>query len=68
MAEDTIEDAIERNAKGPKKVTGDSGSTEQHPLPDQIAADKYVRSKQATSSSGTGLGLRYTKLIPPNSD
>lgn len=63
MAE--LSDEIEENAKGPLKVTGDSGSTEQHPLPDQIAADKYLRSKQAAKS---GLGIRHVKIVPPGAE
>ena len=38
---------------------------EQHPLPDQIAADRYLKSKAA--SQGPGLGIRMTKLVPPGS-
>ncbi len=41
MAED-LDDTIEQNAKGPAKASGDSGSMEQHSLPDQIAADRYL--------------------------
>jgi hypothetical protein len=57
------EQAITENATGPKKATGDSGSVEQHSLPDQIAADRYLASKQAMKSKAKGLQL--TKLIPP---
>ena len=57
--------AIETNAQGPAKASGDSGSMEQHPLPDQIAADKYLASKQASSKK---LGLRLVKLSPPGAD
>jgi hypothetical protein len=57
------EQAITENATGPKKATGDSGSVEQHGLPDQIAADRYLASKQAMRSKSKGLQL--TKLVPP---
>jgi hypothetical protein len=40
MADD-LETTILDNAQGPAKATGDSGSMEQHPLPDQIASDRY---------------------------
>lgn len=61
MAENA--DTINDNAQAPRRVTGDSGSVEQHSIPDQIAADKYAASKRA-SSRGMG-GIRFTKLIPP---
>jgi len=57
-----LKDAILENAKGPKKVTGDSGSVEQHSLQDQIAAERFLQSKQA--SQKPGLGIRLIKLSP----
>lgn len=65
MADDDIETAITENATGPKRAQGDSGSMEQHPLPDQIAADRYLKSKRA---SAQGLGVRFVKLIPQGND
>lgn len=38
-----IKTAIEQNATGPKRASGDSGSVEQHSLPDQIAAETRPR-------------------------
>ena len=64
MAEN-LDTQISENAAGPKKATGDSGSVEQHPLNDQIAADRYLASKQAARSRG--LGIRMSKLVPPGS-
>ncbi|NLI00019.1 MAG: hypothetical protein GX446_11090 [Chthonomonadales bacterium] len=64
MAE-TLDTQIRDNAAGPKKATGDSGSVEQHPLNDQIAADRYLASKKAALSRG--LGIRMSKLVPPGS-
>ena len=63
---DTLSDIIERNAEGPAKASGDSGSMEQHPLPDQIEADRYLESKKATRGKGLGIGLK--KLVPPGTD
>jgi len=60
-----LEDAIRKNAKGPAKASGDSGSVEQHPLKDQIEADKYLASKAALKSKK--LGLKFAKLVPPGS-
>lgn len=65
MADD-LEQPIRDNAAGPAKASGDSGSMEQHPLPDQIAADRYLASKQAAKSKR--LGLRFTKLVPPGAE
>jgi hypothetical protein len=65
MADDLV-DIIRENAQGPAKATGDSGSMEQHSLPDQIAADRYLQSKKANRSKGLGIGLK--KLVPPGTD
>lgn len=62
MADD-LEETIRENAQGPAKAAGDSGSMEQHPLPDQIAADKYLASKKAARNKGFPVGLK--KLVPP---
>lgn len=63
---DELDDAIQENAQGPAKATGDSGSVEQHPLPDQIAADRYLQSKKAAKTKG--LGVKLNKLVPPGTD
>jgi hypothetical protein len=60
---DEIKDAILENAQGPKKVQGDAGSFENHPIPDQIAADKYLAAKDAVATPKRG--LRITRLVPP---
>ncbi len=59
---DTLDDSIKTNATAPKRVSGDEGSVEQHSLPDQIAADKYLASKQASQSKG--LGIKLFKISP----
>ncbi|MEM6503899.1 MAG: hypothetical protein AAF711_00380 [Planctomycetota bacterium] len=66
MAESTssqLEGAIRDNASGPAKASVDGQSVEQHGLADQIAADRYLASKQATRKAG--LGVKTSKLIPP---
>jgi hypothetical protein len=65
MADD-LEDIIRENALGPAKATGDAISMEQHPLPDQIAADRYLESKKAVRRKGLGIGFK--KLVPPGTD
>jgi len=64
MTDSTSEifDTIASNATGPKKVSGDSGSVEQHGLPDQIAAEKFLQSKKA--SRAKGLGIKLLKISP----
>jgi hypothetical protein len=63
VSESDIEQAIAENASGPKKASGDQGSMEQHPLPDQIAAAKFLSAKSGVNSAG--LGLRRVKMEPP---
>ena len=46
MADD-LDQTIRDNADGPAKAAGDSDSMEQHKLSEQIAADRYLASKQA---------------------
>ena len=60
---ENLDTQIRDNAAGPKKATGDSSSVEQHPLADQISADRYLASKMAVKSRG--LGIRLSKLVPP---
>ena len=60
---DELTDIIKRNAEGPAEAHGDAGGMKQHSLPDQIAADKHLASKQA--ASGKGLGVKLVKLSPP---
>ena len=65
MAED-LDQTIRDNADGPARAAGDSGSMEQHKLSEQIAADRYLASKQAAKSKR--LGLRITKIVPPGAE
>ena len=65
MAEN-LDEQIRENAAGPKRAKGDSAEVEQHSLPDQIAADKYLASKQASRKKGLGIVLK--KLSPSGSE
>jgi hypothetical protein len=60
---DELDDTIRDNAAGPAKVSGDAGSVEQHDLPDQIAADRYLAAKDAANKKRRG--LRFNKICPP---
>lgn len=55
---DNIHDAISQ----PKKASGDGQSMEMHSLPDQIAADRYVREQKAANSRK--LPIRTAKIKP----
>jgi hypothetical protein len=61
--EPDLSDAIATNAQGPQRASGDSGSFDQHSLPDQIAADRYLKSQQAVARKKRG--LRFTRLVSP---
>jgi len=60
-----LDQAIRDNGAGPAKAAGDSGSVEQHPLKDQIEADRYLASKAAARKPG--LGIKFAKIVPPGS-
>ena len=62
---DTIDNTIKDNSSVPRRASGDSGSIEQHSLPDQIAAHKYLESKKA--SRAKGLGIKLAKISPGGS-
>ncbi len=62
---DEVENAIKDNAVGPASASGDAGGVQQHKLTDQIAADKYIASKDA--AQGKKLGVRLVKILPPGS-
>ena len=58
-----IDEAIEQNALGPKRVQVANQSVDQHEIADQIKADEYLAAKAAARKSH--FGLRFTKIIPP---
>ena len=62
MSDSTIQNAITENAQGPKKVTGDAGSVEQHSLKDQIEAEKFTQAQKAAAQPG--LGIKLLKIQP----
>lgn len=62
---DTFAETAAANAAKPKRMKGDEGEVEMHSLPDQIAYEKWLRSKCAASSRKPGFGLRLTTLKPP---
>jgi len=63
MSESELEKKIRENAAKPKSAKGDAGEFEQHSLPDQIEADRYLASKEAMRRRGPG--IKITKMCPP---
>lgn len=60
---DNLQETIRESAKAPAKASGDAGSVEQHKLTEQIAADKYLASKEAIGKKNRG--IRFNKFVPP---
>ena len=58
---------IENALTAPRRVKADGVEVEQQPLPDQIAAAKFLDGKAATKKRGT-LGVKLSKLVPPGGD
>ena len=61
----TPSEQIAANALGPKKVSVDGQSVEQHSIQDQIAAQEYLANQKAAKRAHRG--LMFTKLVPPGS-
>lgn len=59
----TISNAIDENARNPRRVQVGNQSVETQPIQDQIAADAY--GKASTAGSKTHLGLRFVQIVPP---
>lgn len=63
-AED-LSESIAESAAGPKRVRVDGmGESEDHPLTEQIAAQKHVANARAANGAN-GFGLRFVKMNPP---
>lgn len=58
-----VADALRDNAQGPAEAAGDGQSMRQHNLRDQVAADRYLSSRDATRRRNRGLNL--AKFSPP---
>ena len=65
MADD-LKDKIKQNAEGPKQAASDGVSVQQHSLPDQIVADKYLAGKDAANRN-PAKGFTRVKIVPPGS-
>jgi hypothetical protein len=58
-----LSEQIEDNAAKPKSAAIDGDRAEQHPLPDQIAADKHLA--RVGSAARDGLPIRMGVFRPP---
>ena len=61
---DDLKDTIKQNAEGPKQAAADGVNVQQHPLDDQIAADKYLAGKEAVSKNPAKAFIRV-RIVPP---
>lgn len=59
----TVKDAIDLNARGPKRVQVANQSVEQHSIDDQIKAANFAAGVNAAKKPH--FGLRMTQLVPP---
>ncbi len=64
-AVDAANASVVQAVAGPRSASSDGQSVESHPLPDLIAAEKYLASKRAACNPARG--LRFTRLVPPGS-
>lgn len=60
---DTLAESILANAQGPQSASADGQSAAQHSLPDQIAADQYLKSKDVAGSPASA--LRTYQIVSP---
>lgn len=63
MSDESLEQSIRDNAAGPAEAHGDAGGMKQHSLKDQIEADRYLASKEATKKKHRG--LRLSRISTP---
>jgi len=59
----TVADAIDENARGPKRVQVGNQSVEQHPIADQIEADRH--GKSASAAARNHFGVRFIQQVFP---
>lgn len=56
---DELRDAILDNAKGPRRVSSDEGTVEQHSIPDQLKALEQADAKRAAKPPY----IRYCQIV-----
>ena len=60
---ENLEDTIAQNAQGPESAEVDGVRVKQHPLPDQVGADKHLGNKAAGKNPAKA--LTRMKIVPP---
>lgn len=60
---DEAYDALVESVAGPAEASDDAGRMKQHPIPDQIAADKHLANRAGASSRA--LPIRFGRIRPP---
>lgn len=63
MTDTTLATKILENAQAPKRVRGDEAEVEAHSLPDQIAADQYLR--QTNMAKNPFKAIKRIRMISP---
>ena len=61
---DDLTNTIQQNAQGPRQAGVDGVNVQQHSLPDQIAADRYLAAKKAAATNPAKAFTRV-KIVPP---
>lgn len=64
MATDDVQQALEENATGPKRVVADGVVVEQHPLDEVVEAHKHLAAEEA-SKNNKALGMRLRRVVSP---
>ena len=64
-APEDIDEAIEQNALGPKKVQIGNQSVEQHAIGDQIKAKQHEATQAAVARDSLGIRIRKFKPFYP---
>lgn len=66
--EPDLSDTIAGAAQAPSEAAIDGMTTKAHPIPDVIAADKYLKGEAALASGRSGWGAtRPARVVPPGS-
>lgn len=55
-----VSDQLEENAQAPKSTTVDGNTVVEHPLKDQVEADRYLKGE--TGARQRNFGLRYGRF------
>ena len=65
MATDPNDQTIETNLGIAAEIAQGDTSGKQHPLPDQIAAAKYLKEQEVAANANRVGGLGFFNMVPP---